>query len=76
MQHGNSDENVMAHLIASGIDVNAANSDGFTLAHRAARVNKNENVLAMLIAAGADLRLATSAAAQFAILPRRIQTPP
>lgn len=52
---GNSDENVMAHLIASGIDVNAANSDGFTLAHRAARVNKNENVLAMLIAAGADL---------------------
>jgi ankyrin repeat protein len=45
----------MAHLIASGIDVNAADSDGFTLAHRTARRNKNENVLAMLIAAGADL---------------------
>jgi ankyrin repeat protein len=51
---GNSDESVMAHLIATGCDVNAVDAQQFSLAHRAAE-NTNEKVLAMLIAAGADV---------------------
>lgn len=48
----NPDETVLAHLIASGIDVNAANPLGVSLAHRACQ--GSEKVLATLIAAGAD----------------------
>lgn len=42
----NRDEKLMSHLIGKGIDVNAADTDGFTLAHRAAG-NGNLKVLSM-----------------------------
>jgi ankyrin repeat protein len=48
----NKDETVMAHLIAAGVDVNAADSAGTTLVHRACK-RQDGAVLAMLIAAGA-----------------------
>jgi ankyrin repeat protein len=51
----NPDETVMAHLIATGIDVNAADARLWSLVHRAAAWNENENILAMLIAAGANV---------------------
>jgi ankyrin repeat protein len=51
----NPDETVMAHLIATGIDVNATDAQLWSLVHRAAAWNENENILAMLIAAGANV---------------------
>jgi ankyrin repeat protein len=50
----NNVEGAFAHLIASGIDVNACYPSRFSLSHRAAQ-NKNEKLLSMLIDAGADV---------------------
>jgi ankyrin repeat protein len=49
------DETVMAHLIATGIDVNAADARLWSLVHRAAANDKNDKVLATLLAAGANV---------------------
>jgi ankyrin repeat protein len=51
----NSDQSVMTHLLATGVDVNAADSRGQSLLHRAAADNTNAAVVAMLIDAGADV---------------------
>jgi ankyrin repeat protein len=51
----NSDQTVIAHLLATGVDVNAADSRGQSLLHRAAAENTNAAVAAMLIDAGADV---------------------
>jgi ankyrin repeat protein len=53
----NPDESVMTRLLATGIDVNAADARLWSLAHRAAARNENENILAMLIAAGASVTI-------------------
>jgi ankyrin repeat protein len=45
----------MTHLLATGVDVNAADSRGQSLLHRAAADNTNAAVVAMLIDAGADV---------------------
>lgn len=51
----NGNESVMAKvMIADGFNVNAADSNGVSLAHRAAHAG-NEKVMAMLIATGADV---------------------
>jgi ankyrin repeat protein len=51
----NSDQTVMAHVIATGVDVNATDSTGKSLLHRAAAENTNAAVVAMLVNAGADV---------------------
>jgi ankyrin repeat protein len=52
----NKDESVILKLIANGIDVNAVDDEGDSLAHRAASRN-NGAVLTLLIAAGANVNL-------------------